>query len=246
MKKRGQPGEGEGNEKSAFSEDFLELQRRYYSATFEERNRLWPEFIRAIREAAPGFIEEFDRAFRSGDYLMAMFEQCMKRAFARPELDAGRKINALEDTSVFLAVFDEIKQVDSAVGELAYDLATRALFAGLRAGLSPDEIEKLHREARTAFGRPGGKASTKTRRKKAELWKTWVTAQAPSMRGKHPTSAQEDLADKLIALAVTEKVDVPDRTAVVKHLSALEQTGKLSARTRSRGERTRSRTKLLR
>jgi hypothetical protein len=133
--------------KSAFSEDFIELQVRYHNATIEERNRLWPDFIRAIRVAAPGFIEEFDRAFRSGDYLMAMFEQCMKRTFDRPELDAGRKTTALEDTSVFLTVFDELKRDDLSVEEmrkLAYDLGARALLAGARSGLSLTEIEDLH------------------------------------------------------------------------------------------------------
>ena len=65
------------------------------------------------------------------------------------------------------------------------------------------------------------------------------------MRRKHPTFAQEDLADKLIDLALAEKVYVPDRSAVVKHLSALKR-GKLSERTRSIRERTRSRTSPLR
>jgi hypothetical protein len=169
VKKRVQTGEGEGNEKSAFSEDFLELQQRYHDATFEERNRLWPEFIRAIRGAAPGFIEEFDRAFRGGDYLMAMFEQCMKLAFARPDLDAGRKTNALEDTSVFLAVFDELNQVDPAVRELAFDLATRALFAGLRAGLSPEEVEGFRARFLSDRQRELGE-----KRKKEKPWRAYT------------------------------------------------------------------------
>jgi hypothetical protein len=120
---------------SAFSKDFIELQLRYQNATLEERNLLWPDFIRAIREAAPGFIEEFDRAFRSCDYLMAMFEQCMKRTFDRPELDAGRKTTALEDTAAFFALLDEFKRDDLRVEEmreLAHQLATITLFAGVR------------------------------------------------------------------------------------------------------------------
>ena len=246
MKKPTKPDESdESEEKRGRSQDFLKLQQQYHDGTIDERNRLWPNFIRVIRETYPGFVEELEHKFRTGDYLMAMFGQCMKRVLARPDLNAARKTNAQEDAAVFFAVLDELNQADPRSRELAVELAIRALFTGLRAGLSPREIEELQRDARSETGRPGGKASTKTRHEKAETWKKWVTDQAPSMRGKHPTFAQEDLADKLIALALTKKVDVPDRSAVVKHLSALERTGQLSERTRSRGERTRSRTKPL-
>jgi hypothetical protein len=92
------------------------------------------------------------------------------------------------------------------------------------------------------------KESVKTRREKAEQWKTWVTDQAPSMRGKHPTLGWEDLADKLIALATSQNIDfyILERDSVAKHLSAMHRAVLLSERTRSRGERTRSRTKPLR
>ena len=147
MKKPTLPGESD--DKRGLSQDFLKLQQQYHDATTEERERLWPGFIRAIRKTYPGFLEEYECAFRNGEHLKAMFEGCMKRVLARHDLDGGRKINAQEDEASFLFVFDELQRPDlkpNEMRELAFDLATRTLFTGLRAGLSLSEIEELRRQ----------------------------------------------------------------------------------------------------
>jgi hypothetical protein len=68
------------------------------------------------------------------------------------------------------------------------------------------------------------------RRKKAEQWKTWVTDEAPKIRPADPTLkfTQEQLADKLIALAIKQGIDIPEQGSVVKHLSAMKKAGQLS------------------
>jgi hypothetical protein len=71
----------------------------------------------------------------------------MKRVFARPDLDAGRQINAQEDAAVLFAVFDKLRQADFWPRGLEVELATRALLIGLRAGVSPLEVEELRRRA---------------------------------------------------------------------------------------------------
>jgi hypothetical protein len=131
------------------ADEFNKLQQQYFDATIDERNRLWPNFIRAIRQTYPGFLEEVEHKFRNGDYLMAMFGQCMKRVLARPDLNAGRKTNAQEDAAVFMAAFDELKQADSQSRELTFELAIRALFTGLRVGLNPEEVENFIKETHT-------------------------------------------------------------------------------------------------
>jgi hypothetical protein len=131
------------------TDDFDKLQQQYHDATLDERNRLWPDFIRAIREKYPGFLEEVDHKFRNGDYLRAMLEECMKRVFARQDLDGGRKANAQEDAAVAMAVFDKFQQADSQWRELAAELATRTLFVGLRVGLTRDEAENFIKETHT-------------------------------------------------------------------------------------------------
>ena len=64
------------------------LMEKYDAASPDERERLHPDLIRAIQEKFPGFLEEYELAFRNGDYLKAMFDQCMEDVFARPDLSA--------------------------------------------------------------------------------------------------------------------------------------------------------------
>jgi hypothetical protein len=93
------------------------------------------------------------------------------------------------------------------------------------------KIVKPRGEPRSRASRTAAEASVASRRKKAEKWREWVTAQAPGMRLKHPTATQEDLADKLIAQATKEGTELPQRKTVVTHLSFLERAGKLLSRT---------------
>ena len=95
------------------TDDFDKLQQQYHDATFDERNRLWPGFIRAIREKYPGFLEEVDDKFRNGDYLRAMLEgvheTCVRKAGHRRRQKsqrAGGRRRAM-------AVFDKFQQADS-------------------------------------------------------------------------------------------------------------------------------------
>jgi len=169
-------------------DDFDKLQQQYHDATIDERNRLWPDFIRAIRERYPGFLEEVDRKFRNGDYLRAILEECMKRVFARPDLDGGRKANAQEDAAVAMAVFDEFQQADSRWRELAFELATRTLLTGLRAGLSPKEVENL----RIDFARKGG-----TTRKKEKPAVAHARELAHEIAEENPTSPSVWIADQI-------------------------------------------------
>jgi hypothetical protein len=48
-----------------------------------------------------------------------------------------------------MAAFGELKQADSQLRELAFDLAIRALFTGLRVGLTQDEAENFIKETYT-------------------------------------------------------------------------------------------------
>jgi hypothetical protein len=178
-------------------DDFDKLQQRYHDATIDERNRLWPDFIPAIRERYPGFLEEVDRKFRNGDYLRAILEECMKRVFARPDLDGGRKANAQEDAAVAMAVFDEFQQADSRWRELAFELATRTLLTGLRVGLNPDEVENLRAEARSELGRKGGKASGPGRQAKRSLWTPHATELAMEAYSRDSNASNETIADSI-------------------------------------------------
>ena len=179
------------------TDEFNKLQQQYFDATFDDRNRLWPNFIRAIRETYPGFLEEVEKKFRNGDYLMAMFGQCMKRVLARSDLSAGRKTNAQEDAAVFIAAFDELQQFAPPARGLAYELATRALFTALRVGLNPDEVENLRAEARSELGRKGGKTSGPRRQAKRSLWTPHATELAMEAYSRDQNASNETIADAI-------------------------------------------------
>jgi hypothetical protein len=143
---------GESHKPRAHTEgldEFSKLEQQYDSASIEERDRLHPDFIQAIRKKRPGLVEETWRALRSGDSLKATLRHSMKRVLDRHDLSAGRKTNAREDADAAMWVFDELQRPDlkpNEMRELAFDLATRTLFTGLRAGLSLNEIEELRRQ----------------------------------------------------------------------------------------------------
>ena len=208
------------------TDEFDKLQQQYHDATIDERNRLWPNFIRAIREKYPGLLEEFEDKFSSGEYLTEMFSQCMKRVLARPDLDAGRKTNAQEDAAVFMAAFDELEQADPRSRGLAFELAIRALFTGLRAGLHPDEVEKLDKGARTKLGRKGGKAPKREKPWEADVKKIAQRSAAKNAKASNPQLVQAIRAE---CGAQGKKPPASDRT-LLRRVAKWRRTGDLPSR----------------
>ena len=203
------------------TDDFDKLQQQYHDATLDERNRLWPDLIRAIREKYPGFLEEVDHKFRNGDYLRAMLEECMKRVFARPYLDGGRKANAQEDAAVVMEVLNRLQQVDPYARELAHELGTRTLFTGLRVGLSPDEVENLRAEARSELGRKGGKTSGPGRQAKRSLWTPHATELAMEAYSRDLDASNETIADAISDNWKLKTPKCPGHRTLTKFVSEL-------------------------
>jgi hypothetical protein len=133
--------------RAAAPDEFSKLEQQYDSASIEERDRVHPDFIQAIRKKHPGLVEETWRALCSGDSLKATLHLSMKRLLDRNDLSVGRKTNAREDADSVMWLFDELQRKELGPKERrehAYELATRTLFIGLRGGLTPREVESLH------------------------------------------------------------------------------------------------------
>lgn len=161
---------GEDDEKPAYTavpkDEFSKLEQQYDSASIEERDRLHPDFIQAIRKKHPGLVEETWRALRNGNSLKATLRHSMKRVLNRHDLSVGRKTNAREDADAAMWVFDELQRQDLEPKEMrghAYELATRTLFIGLRAGLRPGEVEGLYAKFMSDRQRTFGNTSKKER-----------------------------------------------------------------------------------
>jgi hypothetical protein len=151
-------------------DEFSKLQQQYDEASAEERERLWPDLIRAIREIDPCFLQKFERAFRSGEYLKAQVESAIKRALARADLRPGGKTNAKEEATAVHFILNELAREDLSVGEfkeLAYELGTRTLFIGQWAGPSHNEVENLQARFMSARQQRLGKKRKKDKPKVA-------------------------------------------------------------------------------
>ena len=58
-----------GDEDDDDFREFRKLEQQYAETTTEERDRLLPDFVRAIEKVSPGLSETADTRFFSGDYL---------------------------------------------------------------------------------------------------------------------------------------------------------------------------------
>ena len=214
------------------------LVEKYDAAPPDERERLHPDLIRAIHERFPGFVEEYERAFRNGDSLKAIFSQCMERVRVRPDLSAGRKTNAQEDAAGFMFVFDELKREDlgpKEMKELAYELATRALFTGLRAGRSPEEAEEIELHAEigrrvVTGGRTGGKKSSERRRRKNKPWAPHATELARVICDELPHASDETVAVEIVARWKLETPRPPGVRTLATFVSELRKARTLPKR----------------
>jgi hypothetical protein len=144
--------------------ELRELQQQYAKATIEEREILRADLERAIIQALPGLLETADTRLFNGDYLKDMFDQCMQRVLARPDLAPDRKTNAMEDANDFTTFFDATKYWPPKLAAHAYEMTMLGLFTGLRVGLSPDEAEKFIKETLTKLTH----GATDARRQKNE------------------------------------------------------------------------------
>lgn len=207
------------------SPELQAFMERFEAAPPHERKAALAAFVEKAHALHPDWRETEEAARNDGRIVRALAIHCVLAIRARSDLDEIERFEAKTAEVDFITGFDQIAASPTAPAAFQMMLAFYELIR--LAGLDPDEMKELRRQAKSAHGRPGGDASAETRRKKAERWQTWVTAQEPAMRGKHPKFSQEALADKLIDLALIEKVPVPDRSAVVKLLSALKR-GKLS------------------
>jgi hypothetical protein len=162
--------DGEGGKLRALTEgpedEFGKLARQYDSASIEERDRLHPDFMRALRKKHPGLPEKTWRALRNGDGLKVTLRHSMKRVLERHDLSVGRKTNAREDADTAMWLIDELRWRDLEPKEMrghGYELATRTLFIGLRARFSPNEVENLYARLMSDRQRELGKKPKKER-----------------------------------------------------------------------------------
>jgi hypothetical protein len=207
-------------------DDFDKLQQQYFDATPEERERLLPDFIQAIRENLPGLIEAYDARAANGDYLKDMFDQCIKRGLARPDLSPGRKTNAMEDAADFMRFFDAAKQWPlPKLATHAFEMALRALFIGMRAGLSPGEVDELRAKIMSEHQRNIAVQGGERRRDKP--WRQYAKQHALRLHNTNRALTLTDIAKKIEKQWESENFEKVELQQLFKYLSDCVDNGEL-------------------
>ena len=196
---------GESHKPRAHTEgpdEFSKREQQYDSASIEERDRLHPDFIRAIGKKHPGLAEETWRALRSGDSLKATLRHSMKRVLDRHD-PASAERRTRGKTRMQPCGFDELQRQDLEPKEMrghAYELATRILFIGLRAGLRPEEVAALYARFMSDRQRKLGETP-----KKEKPWRRYARMLALKIPEKDRTLSNSKLAGMLWDIWTKEK-----------------------------------------
>jgi hypothetical protein len=203
-----------------------ELLQQYAEATMEERKNLLPDIERAISKVLPGLLDTTDTRFFNGDYLKDMFDQCMKRVLARPDLSPDRKTNAREDADDFTAFFNAAKhwQVPKLAAH-AFEMATLALFTGLRASLSPVEIDELRAKFLSERQQKVAEKGGEVRRNKP--WRKFAKDEALRLHNANRALTLTDIAQKIEKRLELEGFEKVKAQQIFKYLSKQVKDGEL-------------------
>jgi hypothetical protein len=214
-----------------------ELLQQYAQATTEERNHLRPGVERAISKVLPGLLDTADARFFNGDYLKEMFDQCAERALARPDLSPDRKINAREDWDDFMAFFNAAKQWQvPKLAAHAFEMTMLGIFAGLRAGLNPVEIDELRAKFLSERQRKVAEKGVEDRRNKE--WRKFAKDETLRLHRINPLLTLTDITEKIIKAWESLKFEKVKQQQLFRYLSRLLDKGELPSSITRRARKT--------
>ena len=149
-----------------------------------------------------------------------MFDQCTKRALARPDLSPDRKTNAREDTADFTALFNAAKQWPvPKLAAHAFEMTTLGLFTGLRAGLNLVEIERLREKFMSERQRKVAEKGVEDRRNKE--WRKFAKDEALRLHRVNSLLTLTEIAEKIIEEWERLKFEKVKQQQLFRYLSEL-------------------------
>ncbi len=216
--------------------ELRELLQQYAEATAEEREHLRPGIERAISKVSPGLMDTADTRFFNGDYLKDMFDQCMKRVLARPDLSPDRKTNAREDADDFWAFFNAAKQWQvPKLAAHAFEMTMLGIFTGLRAGLNPVEIDELREKFMSERQRKAAEKGVEDRRNKE--WRKFAKDEALRLHSINSLLTLTEIAEKIIDEWDRLKFDKVKQQQLFRYLSGLIDKNELPSSIKRRARR---------
>jgi hypothetical protein len=178
-------------------DDLQDRLRRISAAPFADRDELLRQLGRDINPALKDKIRSWKQ---KGWLLWGAFEGVLSSALERNDISEDEKTEAVEEGYEVIAAIKTFSQAESGLvpRQMAFDLAMNALFAGLRAGFTPEEIRKLKAHWKFEDRREIGRKSEPRRKAKSQEWRARASDLAKAIWAKNNTLSQEDLADKII------------------------------------------------
>ena len=201
---------------------------RISAAPFDDQEALTKEFAQELQRRDPEAAAKLKRWAGNGWFLWRACELALESALVRTDLTADEKRKTLSDGWHCVAALKVALNPEShgfLASRIAIDFAFSALLLGLRAGLRPEEIEKIRASQASDMGRRGGVKSGETRKKKP--WQTYVRKENARLKSANPTLTQGDRADKIMASWATKTFTKVRRERLAQFLGELDREGQL-------------------
>jgi hypothetical protein len=204
-------------------------------ASYSDRDDLVRRFAEDLRESNPKLADNVRKWTQDGSILAGAYFSILELAHERADLGEGDKVEALDDARDFAALLQTFRGAAHGLvhRELAFRLAMNALFAGLRAGVTPEQIQKMHERWFATKQQLSGKRSGESRRRNRH-WVTHAAKLAKEIRAKDPSSSQDDVASEITFGWKIREIKVPGHRQLVRLISELERSEELPTRTGSR------------
>ena len=212
--------------------NLLDQLRRISMEPLEDRD----ELLRQLGRDSPELKDKI-RSWRQQSWVLQGAVECaLVSALARTDLTADEKRETLSDAWHCVAALKAAVSPEShghLPSRIAIDFAFSALLLGLRAGLRPEEIEKIRASQASDMGRSGGTKSAETRKRETSPWGNHAAEIAARVRAEQPKAGQGRVAD-LIMERWKLKEDHPSHRTLVRFISELEKDGTILPRSGSR------------
>ena len=157
-------------------------------------------------------------------------------AIIRDDLTDGEKSEIVrDDLGTVVATLAMLwRGTNSVPGDVAIEFAWSTFWIGLRAGLTPEEIERLRVEWFRSRQRASAVGRVKQRREASLGWKVHAKEIIKRVRDKNPEASQEKVAEKVLETWHAADVDPPGFRTLVSYVAELEREREIPQRAGSR------------
>ena len=191
------------------------------------------ELLRQLGRDSPALKDKIRSWRQRGWLLWRAVEGALSAAVERNDISEDEKTEARQEAHKVSAAIEVISEHPSGLvsRQLAFDLATNSIFVGLRAGLTPEQLEKFRQQWFSAQQRARGKRSGENRRSERP-WPPHAKERAHHFRTKHKSWSRPRIANAILSeWQSTSQIANPSYDQLLDYVKELELSGELPLRT---------------